>query len=156
MTALSSHHVRIMFDKIDLTPQLKAAELYISVEPCTKLGDEDVQQTILEGGRREELQSLQVDGHPNLTPCTTVGGYTLPCHETPTPMDVYGSSYQQECIQFLGGEDESDVDHGRNEYEEVIGRDDFYEYVDHYENVDNVHNDVVDDMMMMLWSFMMI
>ena len=27
----------------------------------------------------------------------------------------------------------------------MIGRDDFHEYIDHYENVDNVHNDVVDD-----------
>ena len=27
----------------------------------------------------------------------------------------------------------------------MIGRDDFHEYVNHYENVDNVHNDVVDD-----------
>ena len=27
----------------------------------------------------------------------------------------------------------------------MIGRDDFHEYVDHYENVDNVYNDVVDD-----------
>ena len=63
-------------------------------------------------------------------------------------MKVCGSSYQQECIQSLergGGEDEGDVNHGRAEYEEMIGRDDFHEYVDHYENVDNVHNDVVDD-----------
>ena len=28
-------HVRIMFDRIDSTPQLKVAELYISVEPRT-------------------------------------------------------------------------------------------------------------------------
>ena len=27
----------------------------------------------------------------------------------------------------------------------MIGRDDFHNYVDHYENVDNVHNNVVDD-----------
>ena len=138
-------HVRIMFDRIDSTPQLKAAKLYISVEPRTELGGEDVQQTILEGGGGEELQSLHADGHPTLTPCTIVGGYTLPCHETPTPMDVYGSSYEQECIQSLGGEDKGDVDYGRDEYEEMIGRDDFHEYVDHYENVDNIHNDVVDD-----------
>ena len=56
-------HVRIMFDRIDSTPQLKAVELYISVEPRTKLGGEDVQQTILEGGRREELQLLHADEH---------------------------------------------------------------------------------------------
>ena len=35
-------HVRIMFDRIDLAPQLKAAKLYISVEPHTELGGEDV------------------------------------------------------------------------------------------------------------------
>ena len=28
---------------------------------------------------------------------------------------------------------------------EMIERDDFHQYVDHYENVDNVHNDAVDD-----------
>ena len=43
------------------------------------------------------------------------------------------------------GEDEDDVDHGRDKYEEMIGRDDFHEYVDHYENVDNVCHDVVDN-----------
>ena len=42
-------------------------------------------------------------------------------------------------------EAECDVDYGRDEYEKMIRRDDFYEYVDHYENVDNVHNDVMDD-----------
>ena len=64
-------------------------------------------------------------------------------------MEVCGSSYQQECIQSLGGEDEDedkdDVDHGRDEYKEMIERDDFHEYVDHYENVDNVCHDVMDD-----------
>ena len=80
-------HVKIMFDRINPTPQLKAIELYISVEPHIEVGGEYVQQTILEGGGGEELQSLHVDGHPTLTPCTT----------------VCGSSYQQECIQSLGG-----------------------------------------------------
>ena len=42
-------------------------------------------------------------------------------------------------------EDEDDVDHGRDEYEERIGRDDFHKYVNHYENVDNVCHDVMDD-----------
>ena len=48
ITALSSidikgdKHIRIMFDRIDSTPQLKVAELYISVELRTKLGSEDV------------------------------------------------------------------------------------------------------------------
>ena len=64
------------------------------MEPCTKVSGEDVQQTTLEGGKGEELQSLHVDGHLTVTLCTTVGGYTLPCHETLTPMDVCGSSYQ--------------------------------------------------------------
>ena len=36
-------HVRIMFDRTNSTLQLKAAELYISVEPHTELGGEDVQ-----------------------------------------------------------------------------------------------------------------
>ena len=35
--------VRIMFDRTNSTLQLKAAELYISVEPHTELGGEDVQ-----------------------------------------------------------------------------------------------------------------
>ena len=96
-------HVKIMFDRINPTPQLKAIELYISVEPHIEVGGEYVQQTILEGGGGEELQLLHADGHPTLTLCTTIGGYTLPCHETPTPMDVCRSSYQQECIQSLGG-----------------------------------------------------
>ena len=122
-------HVKIMFNKINYTPQLKVVELYISAKPRTKVGGKYVQQTILEGGGGEKLQSLYVDGHPTLTPFIT----------------VYRSSYQQECIQSLGGEDEGDVDHGRDEYEEMIRRDDFHEYIDHYENVDNVHNDVVDD-----------
>ena len=96
MTALSSidikrdKHIRIMFDRIDSTPQLKVVELYISVELRTELSGEDVQQTILEGGGGEKLQSLHADGHPTLTPFIT----------------VYRSSYQQECIQSLGGEDE--------------------------------------------------
>ena len=51
-------------------------------------------------------------------------------------MEVCGSSYQQECIQSLGGEDEDkdedNVDHGRNEYEEMIGRDDFHENTINY------------------------
>ena len=123
--------------------------MYISVEPRIKVGGEDVQQTTLEGGGGEEFQSLHTDSHQTFTPCTAVGGYTLPCQETPTPMEVCGSSYQQECIQSLGGEDkdedEDDVDHGRDKYEERIGRDNFHEYVDHYENVDNVRHDVVDD-----------
>ena len=42
-------------------------------------------------------------------------------------------------------ENEGNVDHDRDEYEEMIGRGNFHEYVDHYENVDNVHNNVVDD-----------
>ena len=44
-----------------------------------------------------------------------------------------------------GGGDEGDVYHGRDEYEEMIERDDFHKYIDHYENANNVHNDVVDD-----------
>ena len=86
-------HVKIMFDRINSTPQLKAAEFYISVEPRTEVGSEDVQQTTLEGGGGEELPSLHEDGHSTLTLCTTVGGYTLPCHKTPTPIEVCGSSY---------------------------------------------------------------
>ena len=92
-----------MFDRINSTPQLKATELYISMEARTEVGGEYVQQTIVEGGGREELQSLHADVHLTLTPCTIIGGYTLPCHETPTPMKVFGSSYQQECIRSLGG-----------------------------------------------------
>ena len=115
-------HVRIMFDRIDSTPQLKVAELYISVESRTELGGEDVQQTIFGGGGGEELQSSHADGHPTLTPCTTVGGYTLPCHETPTPKGVCGSSYQKECIQYLGGEDEGNVDHGRDDWKRQLPR----------------------------------
>ncbi|KAF3973854.1 hypothetical protein CMV_002743, partial [Castanea mollissima] len=42
-------------------------------------------------------------------------------------------------------QDEDDVDHGRDEYEEMIGRDDFHENTINYENVDNVCDDVVDD-----------
>ena len=38
-------HVKIMFDRINSMPQLKAAELYISVEPRIEVGGEDVQQT---------------------------------------------------------------------------------------------------------------
>ena len=87
-------HVKIIFDKINSTPQLKAAELYISIEPRIEVGGEDVQQTTLEGGDGEEFQSLHVDSHPTLIPCTTGGVYTLPCQETPTPMEVCGSSYQ--------------------------------------------------------------
>ena len=68
-------HVKIMFDRINSTPQLKVAELYISVEPHIEVGSEDVQQTNLEGGGREEFQSLHADSHLTLTPCTTVGGY---------------------------------------------------------------------------------
>ena len=62
-------------------------------------------------------------------------------------MEVCGSSYQQECIQSLGreDEDEDDVDHGRDEYEEIFGRDDFHKNTINYENVDNVHDNVVDD-----------
>ena len=71
-------HVKIMFDKINSMPQLKATELYIRVEPCTEVDGEDVQQITLEGGGWEELQSLHADGHPNLNPCTTIRGYTLP------------------------------------------------------------------------------
>ena len=93
-------HVKIMFDRINSMPQLKTVELYICVEPCTEVGGEDVQQTTLEGGGSEELQSLHADG---LTPCTTIGVYTLLCHETRTPMEVCKSSYQQKCIQSLGG-----------------------------------------------------
>ena len=140
-------HVKIMFDRINSTPQLKAAELYISVEPHIEVGGEDVQQTTLEGGGGEEFQSLHTDSRQTFTPCIAVGGYTLPCQETPTPMEVCKSSYQQECIQSLGREDEyeDDVDHGRDEYEEMIGRDDFHENTINYENVDNVHDDAVDD-----------
>lgn len=56
-------HVKIMFDRINSTPQLKAAELYISVEHSTEVGGEYVQQTILEGGGGEELQSLYILPH---------------------------------------------------------------------------------------------
>ncbi|KAL0015865.1 hypothetical protein SO802_002934 [Lithocarpus litseifolius] len=49
----------------------------------------------------------------------------------------------------MGGEDEDedevDVDHGRDEYEEMIGRDDFHEDTINYENVNNVRHDVMDD-----------
>ncbi|XP_030939802.1 uncharacterized protein LOC115964681 [Quercus lobata] len=88
-----------------------------------------------------------MDSYSTLTPCTTVGGYTPPCQETPTPMEVCGSSYQQECIQSLGREekDKDDVDHGRDEYEEMIGRDDSHENTINYENVDNVRHDVMED-----------
>ena len=81
-------HVKIMFDRINSMPQLKAEELYISVEPRIEVGGEDVQQPTLEGGGRKEFQSLRADSHPTLTPCTTVKGYTLSCQETPTPMEV--------------------------------------------------------------------
>ena len=136
-------HVKIMFNRINFTPQLKFAELYISVEPRIEVGGEDVQQTTLEGGGGEEFQSLHMDSHSTLTPCTTFGGYTLPCQETPTLMEVCGSSYQQECIQSLGQEDEDDVDHDRDEYEEMMGRADFHENTINCENVDNVYHDVM-------------
>ncbi|KAK9983708.1 hypothetical protein SO802_033233 [Lithocarpus litseifolius] len=42
-------------------------------------------------------------------------------------------------------EDEDNIGHGRDEYEEMIGRDDFDEDTINYENVDNVCHDVVDD-----------
>ncbi|KAF3955223.1 hypothetical protein CMV_019537 [Castanea mollissima] len=42
-------------------------------------------------------------------------------------------------------EDKDDVDHGRDEYEEMIGRDDFHENTINYENVDNVCDDVMND-----------
>ncbi|KAL0007920.1 hypothetical protein SO802_009422, partial [Lithocarpus litseifolius] len=48
-------HVKIMFKRINLTSQLKAAELYLSVEPRKEVGSEDVQQTTLEGGGGEEF-----------------------------------------------------------------------------------------------------
>ena len=48
-------HVKIMFDRINSTPQLKVAELYVSVEPRIEVGGEDVQQTTLEGGGGEEF-----------------------------------------------------------------------------------------------------
>jgi len=117
------------------------------VESRIKVGSENVQQTTLEGGGGEEFQSLHTDNYSILTPCTTVRSYTSPCQETPTPMEVCGSSYQQECIQSLGREDEyeDDVDHGRDEYEEMIRRDDFHNNTINYENVDNVHDDVMDD-----------
>ena len=117
--------------------------MYISVESRIEVGGEDVQQTTLEGGGGEEFHPLHTDSYLTLTPCTTVGGYTPPCQETPTPMEVYGSSYQQECIQSLdkGDKDEDDVDHGRDEYKEMIERDDFYENTINYENVDNVVDD---------------
>ena len=83
-------HVKIMFDRINSTPQLKAVELYISVEPRIEVGSENVQQTTLEGGGGKEFQSLHTDSYLILTPCTTVGGYTPPCQETPTPMEVCG------------------------------------------------------------------
>ena len=85
------------------------------METHIEVGGEDVRQTTLEGGGGEEFQSLHMNSYPILTSCTTVGGYTPPCQETPTPMDVCGSSYQQECIQSLEREDEveDDVDHGR-------------------------------------------
>ena len=35
-------HVKIMFDRINSTPQLKATKLYISVEPYIEVGGEDV------------------------------------------------------------------------------------------------------------------
>ena len=136
-----------MFDRINSMPQLKAAKLYISVKPYIEVGGEDVQQTTLESGGREEFQSLHTESYPTLTPCTTIGGYTPPCQKTSTPMEVCESSYQQECIQSLGREDEDEdnVDHGRDEYEEMIRRDDFHENTINYENVDNVRHDIVDD-----------
>ena len=60
-------HIKIMFDKINSVLHLRATKLYISVELRTKVGDEDVQQTTLEGGGREELQSVHADNHPTLT-----------------------------------------------------------------------------------------
>ena len=56
-------HFKIIFDKINSMPQLKATELYISVEPRIEVGSEDVQQTTLEGGGGEEFQSLHADSH---------------------------------------------------------------------------------------------
>ena len=100
-------HVKIIFDKINSMPQLKAIELYISVKPRTVVGGDDVQQTILEGDGGEELQSVHADGHPTLTRCTTIGGYILPCHKTPTPMEVCESSYQHKYIPSLGGKAKS-------------------------------------------------
>ncbi|KAL0012281.1 hypothetical protein SO802_007389, partial [Lithocarpus litseifolius] len=77
-------HVKIMFVRINSTSQLKVAKLYISVESRKEVGGEDVQQTTLEGGGGKEFQSLHADSHLTFTPCITVGGYTLPCQETPT------------------------------------------------------------------------
>ena len=47
-------HVKIIFDRINSIPQLKAAEMYISVEPHTEVGSEDLQQKTLEGRGGEE------------------------------------------------------------------------------------------------------
>ena len=43
-------HVKIMFDRINSTPQSKVAKLYIHVEPRTEVSGEYVQQIALEGG----------------------------------------------------------------------------------------------------------
>ena len=103
------NHVKIIFDRINSTPQLKATELYISVKPCTIVGSDDAQQTTLEGDGGEELQSVHADGHLTLTRCITIGGYILPCHNTPTPMEVCESSYQHKYIPSLGGKAKSSL-----------------------------------------------
>ena len=66
-------HIKIMFDRINSTPQLKVVELYISVKPCIKVGDEDVQQTTLDRGGKKEFQSLHTDSYLTLTSCITIG-----------------------------------------------------------------------------------
>ena len=141
-------HVKIMFDRIDFTPRLKAVELYISVKSRIEVGGEDVQQTTMKNGGAgknfNHYMRIVIQLLPR-APQLGVIHYHVKRHQL--QWRFMGSSYQQECIQSLGREDkdEDDVDHGRDEYEEMIGKADFHENNINYENVDNVCHDVMDD-----------
>ena len=144
-------HVKIMFDRMEKMAQINAIELYISAESRAEVGGEEMQQTTT------NLQFILPDDRS-----TTLGGYTPPCEETPTPIEKEGGHRHRdkfckprdESFTHLEEEDEEVVNQsaingedldGRDEYEETIERDDFDEDVDDHEIAANLNADDIFD-----------
>ena len=124
MAIEADKHVKIMLDRMERISQVSAIELYIKLEPCAKVGAEEIQQT---------TTSFQVT-----VPNSQYESFTH-VEDDDDNDDEDDKDYADDTT--INGEDFVN----RDEYEERIDRGDFEIDIDDYEIATNVHADDIFD-----------
>ena len=119
MVIKEDKHVKMMFNRIQKTPQVNVAELYVSSEPLAEIDTKEVQQTTT------SLQFTTLDDG-----CTTMGGYTMGGYTLLSQDHAanIGETHQPQETH-LGEEDEYE-DHVMNNGENLDDMDEYKEKIE--------------------------